>query len=123
MSLFAFSWRALKKSICAVSSLSNNDDSETPASPSSRRPTISVAVVIVIRLSGKPVDSRVSTICRDRVSSSRWRLRRWRSLDVKGVSVEDGRRTRPSGCVIEACIIETETSRNESSDMASRNVC
>lgn len=56
---------------------------------------------MVARLSGKPVDSRVSTICRERVSSSRCRSRRRRSLGEKGVWVEEERLTRPRGWVIE----------------------
>ena len=41
ISLFAFSCRALKYSICPVSSRSNNDDSDIPASPRIRRPIVS----------------------------------------------------------------------------------
>ena len=52
---------------------------------------------MVARLSGKPVDSRVSTICRERVSSSRCRSRSRRSLGEKGVWVEEESLTRPRG--------------------------
>ena len=64
------------------------------------------------------MDSRVSTICLERVSSSRWRSRRWRSLGLKGVSVVEGSFTRPKGWVMEDVIMEMETSRSLSRDMA-----
>jgi hypothetical protein len=70
------------------------------------------------RLSGNPVDSRVSTICRERVSSSRCSSSRRSSLGEKGVSAEEGSFTRPSGCVIDDWMIATDTSRRASSDMA-----
>lgn len=66
------------------------------------------------------MDSRVSTICLESVSSSRWRSRRWHSLGLKGVSVVEGSFTKPKGWVMADVIMETETSRSLSRDMASQ---
>lgn len=63
------------------------------------------------------MDSRASTICLERASSSRWRSRRWRSLGVKAVSPDGGSLTKPSECESEDSIIDIDRSRSASNDM------
>ena len=70
-----------------------------------------------LRRSGRPVDSRASTICRERVSRSRCRSSNRCSLGEKGDSVEDGSLEKPSGCVVDDRIIVMESSCNASRDI------
>jgi len=70
-----------------------------------------------IRRSGRPVDSRASTICLERESNSRWRSNNRCSLGENGDSVEEGSLTSPRGCDVDDRIIDTDNSRSVSRDI------
>jgi len=116
-SLFKLSWRALKYSFCAASSLSSKDDSDIPASPRIRRPANQSLQLLHGRRSARPVDSRASTIWREMASSSACSSSRRRSFGVNGASPDDGRATIPSGCDNAVWMMDIERSRSASSDM------